>query len=171
MATEVLVKQGTAKTWRATGGDYALSLASVANNAARQGAKGDLGATRAAKYAVLVAIETGAAAPTAGTVSEIWWSASSNSAAGTDNAGGTDGTDSAYKAGEVDEWKVQLIHIGNLVMTNDATTIQKQVVGTFEPPTRYGMPVVVNKSGQTYETNNDEHFITLIPIVDEIQNA
>ena len=168
MANEVLVKQGTAKVWRASGGDYAITLASIAADAARQGAKGDLGATRAKEYAVHAAIESGAVAPTAGERYEIWWAGSPNATAGTDNPGGTDGTDSAYKASEVDEWKVQLQYVGSIIVTNDASTIHKQQF-RFTPQFRYGMPVVVNKSDQTLETNSDEHFIAVYPIIDEVQ--
>jgi hypothetical protein len=168
MANEVLIKSGTAKVWKASGGDFALSLASLANNAAREGVKGDLGATRARRWSVLVEIKM-EVAPTAGNVIEIYWSSSPSSTPGTQNTGGAAGSDQAYKAGEEDEWKKQLAFIGALVVTaDDETTFTQTMEFVFEPTHRYGMPVVVNKSGQALD-DAFAHAITLTPIPDEIQ--
>ena len=157
MANEVLIKTGTPVVW-ADSTDYSstnsgltrthqLLLENLANGAARQGAKADLGATRSRRYTVRVGFEFNSA-PTAGLLVEVWWSSSFSATAGTGNTGGTSGTDSAYKAAEEDEWKQQLIAMGSLVATADGnTTPQYQDIGTFEAPDRYGMPVVVNKSG------------------------
>ena len=59
------VQSGTVKTWKSSGGDAAITLASLANGSYRQGAKLDLGATRAEWYDVYLDIEM-AATPTAG---------------------------------------------------------------------------------------------------------
>lgn len=180
MANEVLVKSGTPICWADTT-DYSstnsgitrthqIDLTSIANGAARQGDKADLGATRADRFAVQVGFEIDIA-PTAGTAIEVYWSDSYSGTAGTGNTGGASGADAAYKAGEEDEWKKQLILIGTLICTADAaTTVQVQCINSeFRPPTRYGMPVVVNKCGQAFEGDAVEMFIALIPIVDEVQ--
>lgn len=180
MANEILHKTGTPVVWSDTT-DYSstnsgltrthqIDLTGITNNAARQGAKADLGATRPRLYVVRAGIEFNAA-PTAGNVVEIYWSSSFSSTAGTGNTGGASGSDGAYKAAEEDEWKRQLIFLGSLVATNDGnTTPQYQDVGYFTAPDRYGMPVVVNKSGQTLNsTDAIEMFVALIPITDEIQ--
>lgn len=179
MSNEVLQKTGTPVVWAdttdysSTGSGFTrthqIDLTSIANGAARQGAKADLGATRAAQYAVVVGMELDVA-PTAGNLIEVYWSSSFSSTAGTGNDGGADGTDSAWKAGEEDEWKKQLIHLGNLVCTNDAaTTVQRQCIGFFTPPERYGMPIVLNKSGQAFEGDAVEMYVALVPITDEVQ--
>lgn len=168
MPNEALIKNGTSITWASSGADYGISLESVANNAAAQGAKGDLGATRAKQYAVILYWETNTA-PTAGTYVEVWWSSSTSATAGTDNMGGALGTDSAYRASDEDEWKKQLIPIGNLVCTNDGSTVQKQLVGYLVNPLRYGMPIVVNKSGQTSSATTTNFKVLLEPVVDELQ--
>jgi hypothetical protein len=168
MANEVLVRQGGSKLWKATGGDYAITLAALANNAARQGQKGDLGDANgrfAARWAVCVELNMDVA-PTAGNVIEIYWAASRDNST---VPGGATGTDSAYKAGEEDEWKKQLLLVGCLVLTADADTVVQTQVFEFLPPARYGSPVVVNKSGQALEGDDDAHRITLTPLVDEIQ--
>lgn len=179
MANEILHKVGTPVVF-ANSGDYSstnsgftrtaqINLTSIANGAARQSDKVDLGATRARLYAVMVGIEIDVA-PTAGALVEFYWAASHSATAGTGNDGGTSGADGAYKAGEEDEWKKQLILLGTLVCTNDAApTVQRQTIGYFVPPERYGQLVVVNKSGQAFEGDAVEMSIAFVPIIDEVQ--
>lgn len=179
MANEVLQKSGTpivfadTTDYSSTGSGYTrthqIDLTSLANGAARESDKADLGATRAAKYAVHVGIEIDVA-PTAGTVIEFYWSSSFSGTAATGNAGGADGGDGAWKAGEVDEWKLQLEPLGFLFCTNDAaTTVQRAFIGIFEPKNRYGSVIVLNKCGQALEGDAVEMYVALLPIVDEIQ--
>lgn len=180
MPNEILVKQGTAVCW-ADETDYSaansgiarthqIDLTSLADTKARQGAKADLGATRPAGYGVEVGIEMDVA-PTAGEVVEVYWSLSYSGTAGTGNMGGASGADAAYKDGEETEWVKQLIHIGTLVLTADAaTTVQIACVNPyFSPPTRYGMPVVLNQGGQAFEGDAVEMFVALVPQTDELQ--
>ena len=146
-----------------------LDLTSIANGAARQSTKADLGATRASLYAVRAGIEFDVA-PTAGSEVEIYWSPSFSATAGTGNDAGASGADSAYKAGEEAEWLKQAQFLGSLVATNDAaTTVQYQTVGYFTPPHRYGQVIVFNRSGQALEGDAVEMFIALVPLVTEIQ--
>jgi len=171
MANEVLVKTGTPIVWKAAGGDYAITLASIANAAARQGAKGDLGANRAARWSVLVEINMDVA-PAAGAFIEFWWSASPSAVAATQNTGACSGADAAYAGsagGTVDQTKYQLQLIGSLVLTPDADAVVQRQEFAFMPLQRYGMPVLVNKGGQALEGDDDSHSITLTPIVDEVQ--
>lgn len=178
MPNEILQKTGTPLVW-ANGSDYSptnsgfsrthqLDLTSLANNAARQGTKADLGATRARQFAVVAGLQVNAAA-TAGTVIEIWWSSSTSGNAGTGNTGGAGGSDAAYKTAKEDEWKQQLQYLGALVLTNDGgINVQYQCVGYFTAPDRYGMPVIVNKSGQALKNSGVEQFVALVPLVDEV---
>lgn len=181
MANEILVKSGTPVVW-ADVTDYSSSgsgftrthqidLTSLASAAARQGEKADLGATRPASYSVLVGFELDVA-PTAGTAIDVYWSASFSGTAGTGNTGGGSGADGAYKAGEEAEWVRQLIRIGTLTTTADAaTTVQRGCINdAFVPPTRYGFPIVLNRStGQAFEGDAVEMYVALVPNVDEIQ--
>ena len=167
MANEILVKQGvaTAKKWQHAGGDYAITLASLAVDAGRCGVKGDLGATFARRYAVTVEINMDVA-PTAGRCIEIYWAPSWDN---TTFPGGATGTDAAYMAAEEDEWKKQLLLIGCLVLTADADTVVQTQVFVFSPPARYGCPVIINKSDQALEGDDDSHEITFMPLIDEVQ--
>lgn len=168
MANEILTKSGTAKVFKASAGDAAITLASLASTKARQSVKLDLGATRADEYAVLAEIESGAVAPVAGTTVELWWSASPSATAGTQNPGGASGTDAAYKDAEEAEWKKQLAFIGSIVCTNDAATVHRQEF-LFRPTERYGSLIVVNLSGQALETDDNEHKVTFRPRIQEVQ--
>ena len=171
MANEVLIKTGTPIIWKAAGGTYAMTMASIAVNAARQGAKGDLGATRAARWSVLVENNMDVA-PTAGKLLEYWWSSSPSAVAGTQNTGACSGVDAAYTgsaAGSVDETKMQLQYIGGLVLTPDADAVVQIQEFVFFPLQRYGMPVLVNEADQILEGDDDAHRITLTPLIDEIQ--
>lgn len=163
-----LIKTGTIIRWEAAGGEYAMTMTGILANAARQGAKGDLGATRAARWSCLVEINMDVA-PTAGNMIEFWWSSSPSAVAGTQNTGAASGADAAYTgsaAGTVDETKYQLQFIGALNLTPDAdATIQIQEF-VFFPLQRYGMPVLVNKADQRLEQDDDAHRITLTPVVD-----
>ena len=176
MATEILQKTGTIVAFADFAGDFddsiagtevQLTLAALASGAARQSVKVDLGAARAATYAVRAAIEL-ADIPTAGTAVYIYWSASQSVTAGTGNDGGCSGTDAAYQAGSEAEWLKQLMLIGVLTMTADADVAQIATVGQFTPPSQYGQVVVWNKTGQAFEAD-DTMFVALIPIVDESQ--
>lgn len=179
MANEILHKTGTpvvfadTTDYSSTGSGFTrtaqLDLTSLANAAARQSDKVDLGATRPRMYAVVVGIEYDVA-PTAGLVTEFYWSGSHSATAGTGNDGGASGADGAYKAGEEDEWKKQLIFLGVQICTNDAaTTVQRQTIGFFTPPNRYGQVICLNKSGQALEGDAVEMYVALVPIVDEVQ--
>ena len=161
-------QSGTAKTIKSSGGDAAITLTSVANNAARQAAKLDLGATRAAAYNVSADFEI-AATPTAGATIELWWAPSSSATAGTDNPGGIGGTDSAYTgySSNLAASVVQLQFIGNFVCTAQATaTVQKAFVGVLCPTMRYGTLVVYNKSGAALHSSATNMQIVLTPIED-----
>jgi hypothetical protein len=103
----------------------------------------------------------------AGNQVELYWAPSPNGTAGTDNPGNTNGTDAALA--NPDELKQQLVLIGGLVLSNAVGTgIQRQVF-EFYPPTRYGMLVVVNKSGQTLGATATDHEVRLIPAEELIQ--
>ena len=177
MATEILQKTGTIIAFADFAGDFddsiagtevQLTLAALADAAARQSTKVDLGATRAAQYAVRVAIEMDVA-PTAGEAVYIYWSASESGTAGTGNDGGCSGADGAYQAGSEAEWVKQLQLIGVLTLTADADVAQIGTVGMFTPPSRYGQVVVWNEAGQAFEAADNTMFVALVPIVDESQ--
>lgn len=164
----VRVQSGTTKTWKSSGGDAAITLASLANAAARQGAKLDLGATRAREYDVFADVEL-AATPTAGNPVQIYWAPSSSATPGTDNPGNVTGTDAAYAgySSNLDATLPQLQLAGEHVCTAQATaTVQKGYCGRFSPAQRYGSPVVVNRSGAAFHTSDTNIQVRFVPFED-----
>jgi hypothetical protein len=156
---------GTSKTFKSSGGDAAITLASVANAAARQSVKLDLGATRGLIYRVRAALEL-AATPTAGNTVDLYWAPSPSGTAGTDNPGGVSGTDAAYAgySSNLTASLKQLVFIGSFVCTTQTTaTVQKAFVGSFVPPNRYGSLVVVNNSGAAIHSSDTNCEIVLTP--------
>ncbi len=148
-----------------------LAMASVANGAARQSNKVDLGADRAAAYNVRCAFEF-AATPTAGNVVELYWAPSQHATAATANGANVSGSDSAYSgySSNLAASVRQLQFIGVFVCTAQATTtVQIGLVGVFSPPERYGTLVVKNESAAGFHTNDIKCMVVFDPIVDESQ--
>lgn len=182
MATEILQKSGTAIVWADTT-DYSstvsglaqthqIDLTSLATTAARQGAKADLGATRAHAFTVFVGIEFDVA-PASGETVDFYLAPSSSATAGNANPGGCTGADAAYTgtAGDsMDDSIKQLDYIGSLVATADAATVvQYQKIGIIPNTMRYASIVVDNNTSQAFEGDAVEMFVALIPLPTESQ--
>lgn len=151
--------------------DYALQLADVADDAARQSAKADLGENRAAEYVVRAALEF-AATPTAGETVNLFWAPSQSSTAANGNPGNVSGSDAAYDgySANLDASLPQLEFIGPLVVTAQTTpTVQVAEVGVFAPSQRYGSLVVVNRSGAALHSDDVESHVVFDPIIPEQQ--
>lgn len=184
MANEILYNYGTAIVWADDAGDYdssasglaathQLSLVGVLDTEAREGAKADLGDTRARQYVVLAAIEWDTA-PTSGELVEFYWVASPSGTAGNANPGGATGADADYAGSSGDSLAdsvQQLIFIGSMVCTSDSDTegVQYQQIGVLTDIPQYGFPIVKNESGQTFHSDDVEMYVALIPLVDEVQ--
>jgi hypothetical protein len=160
---------GTPKVFKSSGGDAAITLASLGSS--RQSAKLDLGATIAPAIAVKADFEF-AATPTAGASVDLYWSPSSSATAGTDNAGGASGTDSAYTGyGTLAASLPQLLFIGSFMTTANATsTVQKAHISIFRPPNRYGSLIVVNNSGAAFHSSDTNCNVTFTPL-EEVAEA
>src|SRR3990167_6146914 len=118
--------------------DVQLSLASVADAAARQSTKVDLWENRAQAYHIRAAFEM-AATPTAGDAIEIYWASSLASSTGTANPGAVIGIDSAYVGYGLSlaASAKQLTWIGNFICVATGTaSVQIADVGLFSPPER-----------------------------------
>ncbi len=189
MANEILLKTGTPQiSFADHAGDFApaagssleqgtptdvqLSLASVANDAARQSAQVDFGATRAGQYNVLAALELAASGLVAGNTVEFWMAWSPDATAANGNPGGVSGSDAAYAgySSNLDDSVKQLDRIGTMIVTGQATTtVQIAHVGMFIPLERYGSLVVLDRSGASLHSDDVESHVVFNPITDEIQ--
>ena len=171
MRGKELAHQGPPVIWMAAGGTYAITLAGVASTEARAGVVGDLavgfmqmgGGRFAPRWSVELLIEY-AVAPVAGTTAELWWAGSKD---GLVFPGGITGVDEDWQTGDEAEFKVQLLHIGSLVLSADVDPVQQIQTFVFDPPYRYGCPVLVNLGGQALVNNDDIHRITFTPVVRE----
>ena len=149
-----------------------LNLEGLADDAYRQSTKFDFGANWASAYAVRAAIEH-AATPVAGEIWTFYLVPSQSATAGTGNAAGASGADSAYTgySSNANASIKQAVQIGIFVCTAQATpTIQVAECGTFVPTERYGSLIVFNTSGAAYfATDAAEAHIVFDPIIMEVQ--
>lgn len=154
---------GTAKTWKNTAGDFALTLTSLANGSARQGDKGNfIDATFGNPAYLRVYFQTAvASAATNGLQVELYAGESTNATAATDNPAGLTGADGAFAS--PDELKLQLFLVGGLNLSNATGTAVQDQVFIYFPSSPYWVPVVVNKSGQALTGTAANHFITSTP--------
>ena len=183
MATEILIKNSTPVVWADTT-DYSpsagtiytrtdqIDLTSIADTAARQGAKVNLGATRASAYRIRFCPELNVA-PASGAAIYVYFAFSNSATAGLDNPTGITGADAAYTGttGDsiVDSVK-QLVGPFTYVCTSDVAPISLPMdIGILYPTQQYVTPVVWNESGQALEGDAVEMFLAAIPIITESQ--
>lgn len=153
--------------------DVECGLSAVADGAAVQSAKADLGATRAPYYNVMASIDWTGETPTDGDVVEFYWAPSTSGTAANGNVAGNSGADAACPDGALNsitlaEFVKLCIFIGNLPAHADGG-VQTGFVGTFSPPTRYGQLIVKNESGDAFEADEVESHVVFMPLVHEIQ--
>ena len=179
MANEILQKVGT---WLvlADATDFdnnpaadtdQIDLTSLADGAARQSAKIDFTALRAAAFNVACSFEVDVA-PVSGTTIDIYFAPSISATAGNENPGGIVGADGAYTgtAGDslADSLK-QLDFIGSVICSADADPVMQNQSFTYSPHARYGTLVVFNQSGQAFVADAAQMYVIFEPIIDEVQ--
>ncbi len=148
------------KTVKASGGDAAITLTSLANGSARESTKLDLGAQRSRRYKVTFETKLNAAGTNLSEV-EIYANFSGSATAGTDNNGGATGTDAAFS--NASELKHQWTPIGSLAVSNAAGTGLQRQSWLMVPLDRYPSFLVVNNSGQALSGTAGDHIITITP--------
>jgi hypothetical protein len=157
----------TAKTFKSSGGDAAITLASLAAAAARQSVKLDLGTPRTGLYKVKASVEM-VATPAAGGSIDLYWAPSPSATAGTDNPGNVTGADAAYAgySSDLTNTLPQLVFMGSLTLAARATPIvQSGDVGfLIAPPEQYGSLVVVNNGSTAFHSSDANCIISLIPL-------
>lgn len=168
------VEAGTAKTIKNSGGDAAITLASLANGngtstGARQAVTLDLGATWAQTWRLDVDFEL-AATPTAGNAINLYGSWNNATGAGKGNTSGTDAAYTGY-SNNIDNAARHLEYLGAHVCTAQTTaTVQKANIGTIRPKGRYLNLVVDNRSGAAFHSTDTNQVITLTPLEDVIED-
>ena len=153
--------------------DVLLTLKGVADGAAQQSTKADLGANRAKNYECLVCVDFTDETPTLGNTVDIYWAPSTSGTAAKGNVAGNSGIDGVCPAGALgsitdDEFVLQCDYIGSLVV-HDGGSVQNGKVGVFSPSTRRGQIILFNNSGDVFEALDDkEGAVFLTPIRDDV---
>lgn len=154
---------GTPIEWSTTGGKT-VTLTSLANDAAREGAKSatlvDSTLGMPELLECLIQSSVGAAATT-GKELEVWFGESDSAIVGTGNPGGLTGADAAVTS--PDEKKTQCYFGGGLAFSNAlGTAIQRQRFLYF-PTAPYIIPLHVNKTGQALGSTASDHKLVVTP--------
>lgn len=162
------IQQGTAKVIRASGGDAAITLASLANgngtsNGGRQSDSLDLGASWARAWRLETEFEL-AATPTAGNAINLFASWNTSTGAGDGNTSGSNAAYTGY-SNNIDASTRQLEFLGAHICTSQATsTVQKALVGIIFPKGQYLNLVVDNRSGAAFHSTDTNQRIVLTPL-------
>jgi hypothetical protein len=170
----IKISAGTPKTIRSSGGDAAITLASLANGngtsaGGRQSATLDLGANWAQRWRIDIDIEM-AATPTAGNAINLFASYSATTGAGKGNTSGSDAAYTGYSS-NIDQSTKQLEFLGSHIVTGQATTtVQKSNVGICFPKGRYLNLVVDNRAGSAVHSDDSNCVITLTPLEESIED-
>ena len=120
------------------------------------GEKHDFGASFPTRVNVTLLLDFNVA-PTAGERVDLFWSSSID---GTNFDAECTGSDAAFTEAN----NVRLKLIGSLICTNDIDP--QRVSWLFYLPARYGLPVVVNKSGQALTSTGTDQVVTVTPLTD-----
>ena len=148
----------TAKTWTDSGGDYALTLASLAADGVRVGAQHDLGsASRSRLYAWRFVVDGFGTAPVVGETVDVYV-ATSDGTYVDGNVGTTDAAGSTVAL-------PNLLFLGSATVQTTSTTDDLIISGQVEIAARYVSPVIHNN---TADALSGGRFI-LTPVPDEIQ--
>lgn len=189
MSRELLVKTGTqirfciagsfspaddGTNWTiGTPTDVALTQASLANGAARQSAKFDFGAAWAEQFALFGCADFTGETPTIGKTVDYYLAPSTHATAGNGNVAGNSGADAACPGGALGtillaEFLKLCLPIGSLTV-HDGACVQNGYVNVFSPPARYNQLVVVNNSGDAFESDDVENHAVINALVRELQ--
>lgn len=177
--SEILVEQGGslysgnatagAIKWTQSGGDYALNLDGLASAAGREGAKGDLGSVRAPRYGWRLHVKAGATGPAALAVYSLYWAGSPRATAGTANPALCGGTDAAFPTGGAIANRRQQLQLLGVLPMDTTNNGENERSGVFTPPFRYGMPVVINDTGQSSNSTANSSYVEIWPIIPQAQ--
>lgn len=152
--------------------DVVMTMASLADTAARQSDKFDFGANRANRYECLSSPDFTDEAPTTGERLDYYLAPSTSATQANGNVAGNSGADAAAPGGALGsitlaEFLRQCQYIGPLINHNGGV-VQNGHVGVFSPSSRYAQLIVVNESGDVLEADDVETHTVFNPLVDDV---
>ena len=155
--------------------DVLLTLSAVADTAARQSSKADLGVNRARLYSITVAVDFTGETPSATGQIDYYWAPSTVVTQATANVAGNSGADADAPDGALGaitllEFLKQCDPIGSLFI-HDGAVVQNGFVGRYEMPTQFGQLIVVNNGGDAFENDDVEMHQVLVPVIPDIAAA
>ena len=166
--------EGTALTIRNSGGNAAITLASLPNGngtttGARQSVTLDFGATWAEAWRLETEFEM-AATPTAGNAINLYASWSGSTGAGEGNTSGTDSSYTGYSS-NIDAAVRHLEFLGAHICTSQTTTtVQRAVIGIIRPKGRYMNLVVDNRSGAAFHSTDTNQLIRFTALTSRVDD-
>ena len=169
------IQPGTAFVFRKTGGDAAITFASLANSngtstGAVQSATLNLGSNWARLWRLGTEFEF-AATPTAGNVVDIFASFYNTTGNGVGNTTGSDAPYTGY-SNNIDAAVRHLTFLGSHVCTAQATTtVQRANSGIFMPTGQYMNLVVVNRAGSAFHSTETNQLIRITPLFDVVTDT
>ena len=154
------VQAGTSLVAKKTAGDATITLNALANNYSRKATVLDFGASWGAQCVCQPYIDL-AVAPTAGNVVEVYCAFKVD---GTNYEAGISSADADWQTSLADnnEWKKLVTLCGVFPLTADSG-VQIPRSSLFLPRARYGIPILINFSGQAL-ASNDNSLITFVPL-------
>lgn len=163
---DILIAEGTAVTFQGTGGDYAITLASLADGSGRQSVAHDAGAApRGNLFRLECKFQCQATTPVVGSSVDVYLK-TSNDNTNWDNDDGTG--DIALSSTDK---LLNLTHVTSVIVDQAAADIPLQKTVTFSSNARYLAFVVVNNSGASLTTDATEHVLTMTPLKYQGQTA
>ena len=162
MANKVYINEETAKTWTDTGGDYTIDLGSLAADAVRVGAQGDLGAApRSDQYSWKLVIDGFDTAPVVGETVDLYLAFSDGI-----YVDGDVGTSDA--AGSTNDL-ANLLFIGAASVQTTTAADNLIISGVCQIAQRYVSPVIHNNTADALLGTSDSHKFILTPVPPEVQ--
>jgi hypothetical protein len=147
--------------------DFSAGAAGLANAAAWQGAKVDLGAKRAGLYRMTLNMEIDVA-PASGAVIRLYWAQSEDNSTFPGGVSGSDATYTGTAGDSIADSLLQCDFVGNLVCTADADPVEQQQTMEFAPLARYGAPIILNECGQSGVTDGTHMYLSMMPVNAEV---
>ena len=162
MANKVYINEETPVTWTDTGGNYAMDLGSLAADAVRVGAQGDLGAApRADQYAWKLVITGFDTAPVVGETVDLYLSFSD----GTNQDGSVGVSDAAGSTVALPN----LMFLGAASVQTVTASDSLIISGVVHISQRYVSPVIHNNTTDALLGTADAHKFILTPVPPEVQ--
>lgn len=163
MASELRRKLLATKTIKNSGGDAAITFASLASGGWRQFVKLDLG--YASPFPMELEFRLSfkpTSAPTAGGPIDFYFGFSDSATAGTNNPANLSGTDAAYNgygaaSTDADECLGQFAGPASLVLSTDSAIQTSEWIGPFLVKDRYLIGAVRNSCSQALSGTESDH--------------